>query len=586
MRVRPAARNFVPANAFIRTVPCYKSNPAAFVLLGLSVLCVSANAKKKTTEASAQFRQPLAGEQKVEHALNRLTFGARPGDAQQVEKMGLKKWIDLQLHAERIAENPLLTAKLAQLDSLHMSTAQLTQSYPPPGIVKAMVEGKLPFPDDPDKRMMVQRLAARMAGKAGKDSGNAAAADLATLLGPDQLKALRADTPQQKIDWFSALSQDRQDQLLEAMGQGMRMQLYAAAPPALRRRIQSAAGPQTVVAQDLMEAKLERAVYSNRQLEEVLTDFWYNHFNVFLGKGADHYLVTAYERDAIRPHVLGRFEDLLRATAQSPAMLFYLDNWESTGAQSPAGKLRQRGLNENYGRELLELHTLGVDGGYTQKDVTEVARCFTGWSIRQPQRAAEFEFRPRMHDNGEKVVLGMRIAAGGGIEDGYQVLHLLAHHPATAQFISRQLAIRFVADDPPAALVDRMAATFLKKDGDLRAVMKTMFDSPEFWSRGAYRSKMKSPLEMVASAVRTLNADVDFTFGLNQQLTQLGEPLYRKAEPTGYSNSSQEWLNSAGLLARMNFSVALANNKVPGVRVANADPSAGVTLGSPAFQKK
>jgi len=555
-------------------------------LLGLSVLCVSANAKKKTTEASAQFRQPLAGEQKVEHALNRLTFGARPGDAQQVEKMGLKKWIDLQLHAERIAENPLLTAKLAQLDSLHMSTAQLTQSYPPPGIVKAMVEGKLPFPDDPDKRMMVQRLAARMAGKAGKDSGNAAAADLATLLGPDQLKALRADTPQQKIDWFSALSQDRQDQLLEAMGQGMRMQLYAAAPPALRRRIQSAAGPQTVVAQDLMEAKLERAVYSNRQLEEVLTDFWYNHFNVFLGKGADHYLVTAYERDAIRPHVLGRFEDLLRATAQSPAMLFYLDNWESTGAQSPAGKLRQRGLNENYGRELLELHTLGVDGGYTQKDVTEVARCFTGWSIRQPQRAAEFEFRPRMHDNGEKVVLGMRIAAGGGIEDGYQVLHLLAHHPATAQFISRQLAIRFVADDPPAALVDRMAATFLKKDGDLRAVMKTMFDSPEFWSRGAYRSKMKSPLEMVASAVRTLNADVDFTFGLNQQLTQLGEPLYRKAEPTGYSNSSQEWLNSAGLLARMNFSVALANNKVPGVRVANADPSAGVTLGSPAFQKK
>ncbi|HLY19537.1 MAG TPA: DUF1800 domain-containing protein [Bryobacteraceae bacterium] len=552
----------------------------------MSVLCVSANAKKKTTEASAQFRQPLAGEQKVEHALNRLTFGARPGDAQQVEKMGLKKWIDLQLHAERIAENPLLTAKLAQLDSLHMSTAQLTQSYPPPGIVKAMVEGKLPFPDDPDKRMMVQRLAARMAGKAGKDSGNAAAADLATLLGPDQLKALRADTPQQKIDWFSALSQDRQDQLLEAMGQGMRMQLYAAAPPALRRRIQSAAGPQTVVAQDLMEAKLERAVYSNRQLEEVLTDFWYNHFNVFLGKGADHYLVTAYERDAIRPHVLGRFEDLLRATAQSPAMLFYLDNWESTGAQSPAGKLRQRGLNENYGRELLELHTLGVDGGYTQKDVTEVARCFTGWSIRQPQRAAEFEFRPRMHDNGEKVVLGMRIAAGGGIEDGYQVLHLLAHHPATAQFISRQLAIRFVADDPPAALVDRMAATFLKKDGDLRAVMKTMFDSPEFWSRGAYRSKMKSPLEMVASAVRTLNADVDFTFGLNQQLTQLGEPLYRKAEPTGYSNSSQEWLNSAGLLARMNFSVALANNKVPGVRVANADPSAGVTLGSPAFQKK
>ena len=296
--------------------------------------------------------------------------------------------------------------------------------------------------------------------------------------------------------------------------------------------------------------------------------------------------MTAYERDAIRPYVLGKFEDLLRATAQSPAMLFYLDNWESVGAQSPAGRRQQRGLNENYGRELLELHTLGVDGGYTQKDVTEVARCFTGWTIRQPQRVAEFEFNPRMHDDGEKTVLGVRIPAGGGRNDGFKVLHLLAHSPSTAHFISRKLAIRFVADDPPPTLVDRMAATFLKKDGDLRAVMKTMFDSPEFWSRGAYRSKMKSPLEMVASALRAVNADLDFAFGLNNQLTQLGEPLYRKAEPTGYANSGQEWLNSAGLLARMNFSVALANNKVPGVKVASAVPADGVSFGSPDFQKK
>jgi uncharacterized protein (DUF1800 family) len=325
-------------------------------------------------------------------------------------------------------------------------------------------------------------------------------------------------------------------------------------------------------------------------LEEVLVDFWYNHFNVFLEKGADRYLVTAYERDAIRPHVLGKFEDLLRATAQSPAMLFYLDNWESMAAQSaaqpPAGKRRQRGLNENYGRELLELHTLGVDGGYTQKDVTEAARCFTGWTIRQPQRVAEFEFNPRMHDDGEKTVLGVRIPAGGGIDDGFQVLHLLAHHPSTARFISRKLAMRFVADDPPETLVNRMAATFLKKDGDLRAVLKTMFDSPEFWSRGAYRAKMKSPLEMVASSLRAVDAQVDFAFGLNNQLNQLGEPLYRKAEPTGYSNSGQEWLNSAGLLARMNFSIALVNNKVPGVKVDSARSSEGVTLGSPDFQKK
>ncbi len=409
--------------------------------------------------------------------------------------------------------------------------------------------------------------------------------DLGALLAPEQLRALRTGSPQEKVNLFTSLTQDRQDQVLENMGQGMRMQLFAAAPADLRRRIQSANGPQSMVAQDLAEAKLLRAVYSDRQLEEVLADFWYNHFNVFLEKGADRYLVTAYERDAIRPHVLGKFEDLLRATAQSPAMLFYLDNWQSTGGQSPAGRRQQHGLNENYGRELLELHTLGVDGGYTQKDVTEVARCFTGWTIRQPQRLAEFEFNARMHDNGEKAVLGVRILAGGGMDDGFKVLHLLAHHPSTARFISRKLAMRFVADDPPETLVDRMAATFLKRDGDLRAVLKTMFESPEFWSRGAYRSKLKSPLEMVASSLRAVNADVDFAFGLNNQLAQLGEPLYRKAEPTGYSNSGQEWLNSAGLLARMNFSVALANNKVPGVKVDSVQPAEGVTLGSPEFQR-
>jgi len=518
--------------------------------------------------------------------LNRLTFGARPGDLERVEAMGVKKWIDLQLHPERIPENPVLGTKLRPLDTLTMSTARMLQDYPSPQQVKEMVAGRLPFPEDPDRRMMVDRLAARLKGKVDGDGGQGHTPELATLLDARQLRILRAGTGQEKLDLFGSFPQARQDELLESMGQGMRMQLFAAASPELRRGIQSANGPQSMVVQDLMEAKLLRAVYSNRQLGEVLADFWFNHFNVFIEKGADRYMVTSYERDAIRPHVLGKFEDLLRATAQSPAMLFYLDNWESVGAQSPAGKRRQRGLNENYGRELLELHTLGVDGGYSQKDVAEVARCFTGWTIKQPQRVAEFEFNARMHDGGEKTVLGVRIPAGGGIEDGYRVLDILAHQPATAHFISRKLAMRFVADDPPETLVNRMAATFLKKDGDLRAVLKTMFESPEFWSRGAYRAKMKSPLEMVASALRTLNADVDFTFGLNNQLNQLGEPLYRKAEPTGYSNSGEEWLNSAGLLARMNFSMALVNNKVPGVKVDGAPSAQGITLGSPDFQKK
>jgi len=571
-------------------VAANKPSLAALIGLGICLFTGISVYARKNTEASAQaaapFRQPIPKDQKAEHALNRLTFGPRPGDIQRVQKLGLKKWIALQLHPQRIPENPVLETKLRPLDTMGMSAAQMLQNYPSPQQVKEMLAGKLPFPDDPDKRMMVDRLAARIQAKTEQDSAQPRTLELAALLPPDQLRVLRSGAPQQKLDLFSSFPPARQDQLLESMGQGLRMQLFAAAPPGLRRRIQSANGPQAMVAQDLIEAKLFRAVYSHRQLEEVLADFWYNHFNVFLEKGADRYLVTAYERDAIRPRVLGKFEDLLRATAQSPAMLFYLDNWESFGAQSPAGRRRQRGLNENYGRELLELHTLGVDGGYTQKDVTEAARCFTGWTIKQPQRVAEFEFNPRMHDDGEKTVLGVRIPPGGGIDDGFRVLHLLAHHPSTARFISRKLAMRFVADDPPETLVNRMAATFLKKDGDLRAVLKTMFDSPEFWSRGAYRSKMKSPLEMVASSLRALNADVDFTFGLNNQLAQLGEPLYRKAEPTGYSNSGQEWLNSAGLLARMNFSVALVNNKVAGVKVDSARSSEGVTLGSPDFQRK
>jgi uncharacterized protein (DUF1800 family) len=572
------------ASVYIITVPSNKSYLVLFTGCSICLLTGFSVYAGKNSQTSNLFRQAIPREQQAEQALSRLTFGPRPGDIQEVQALRVKKWIDLQLHPERIPENPVLAAKLRPLDTLGMSTARMLQSYPSPGLVKAMVAGKMPYPNDPDKRMMVDRLAARLQGKTDED--NAKQPGLDTLLPPSQLRVLRTGTPQQKLNLFNSFPPARQDQLLASMGQGMRMQLFAAAPPDLRRRIQSANGPQAMVAQDLIEAKLLRAVYSNRQLEEVLADFWYNHFNVFIEKGADRYLVTAYERDQIRPHVLGKFEDLLRATAQSPAMLFYLDNWQSVAGGSPTGRRQQRGLNENYGRELLELHTLGVDGGYTQKDVTEVARCFTGWTIHQPQRVAAFEFNPRMHDNGEKTVLGMRIPAGGGIEDGFKVLHLLAHQPTTARFISRKLAMRFVADEPPAALVERMAATFLKKDGDLRAVLKTMFDSPEFWSRGAYRSKMKSPLEMVASSLRAVNADVDFTFGLNNQLTQLGEPLYRKAEPTGYSNSGQEWLNSAGLLARMNFSVALINNKVPGVKVDHAQSAEGVTLGSPDFQKK
>ena len=382
--------------------------------LGICLLTGIAVYARKSTELSALFRQRISRDQEAEHALNRLTFGPRPGDVQRVSALGLKKWIDLQLHPGRIPENPELETKLRPLDTLGMSTVRMLESYPPPALVKAMVAGKLPFPEDPDKRMMVDRLAARMQGKTDQAGSVCRRPAWPRSSQPEQLRVLRGGTAQQKLDLFNSFSQDRQDTILESMGQGMRMQLYAAAPPALRRRIQSANGPQAMVAQDLMAAKLFRAVYGERQLEEVLADFWYNHFNVFIEKGADRYLVTAYERDAIRPHVLGKFEDLLRATAQSPAMLFYLDNWESVGPQSPAGMRRKRGLNENYGRELLELHTLGVDGGYTQKDVTEVARCFTGWTIGSRSARPSLSSIRGMHDEGEKIVLGVRIPAGGG----------------------------------------------------------------------------------------------------------------------------------------------------------------------------
>jgi len=336
-------------------------------------------------------------------------------------------------------------------------------------------------------------------------------------------------------------------------------------------------------------------------------------------------MVTSYERDVIRPHVLGKFEDLLLATAERPAMLFYLDNWQSVGPDLHPNAKRRNGLNENYGRELMELHTLGVDGGYTQKDVTEVARCFTGWTIREPQRDGGFEFNERQHDKGEKHVLGVTIPAGGGMGDGLKVIDILAHSPATAHFISKSLAIRFVSDDPPETLVDKMVKRFRETDGDLREVMRAMIDSPEFWDPANFRSKVKSPLEMIASAVRAVGGDVDFAQSLTGQLNQLGEPLYRKLEPTGYSNLSSEWMNSASLLARMNFAISLARSKVPGVKVDAAqfalavdpsriehnilfaDPSpsardaiqtgieqqqelgalvAGLTLGSPDFQRR
>ncbi|MCZ2149291.1 MAG: DUF1800 domain-containing protein [Bryobacterales bacterium] len=541
--------------------------PAARRLFPLVILTAAAVLSLPTT---AEFRKAIPETEKIHHALARLTFGERPGDFEAVKKTGLKRWIEQQLHPESIAENPVLARKLKPFDSLNMSDAELIAKYPPPRVLKKDQETtrpRLELPEDPAVRRAL-RQARRMAGASPLERGQA---------------------------------------------------VLAAAPTALRRQILANRRPVAVIANDLTEAKIYRAIYSNRQLEEVLADFWFNHFNVFLDKGMDRFLIANYEKDAIRPHVLGKFKDLLRATAQSPAMLFYLDNWQSVDPRAmeraarrfPDAARRARGLNENYGRELLELHTLGVDGGYTQRDVIEVARCFAGWTIRNPRGGGGFFFNARVHDRGEKTVLGVKIPPGGGIEDGLKVLDIVSRHPSTARFVSYKLAQRFVADEPPEELVRRMASTFLRADGDIREVLRTMFAGREFWSRGAYLKKTKSPLEMVVSAVRALDANVDNAFILAQVIGRMGEPLYRKQEPTGYSNSGEEWLNSASLVARMNFALSLSGNKLYGIeanpeqlsfapgaetRAAIAKQMeknsgarmlyAGLVLGSPDFQKR
>jgi len=336
------------------------------------------------------------------------------------------------------------------------------------------------------------------------------------------------------------------------------------------------------IAVELQAAKLTRAVLSERQLQEVMVDFWFNHFNVDARKGAVKWMIADYEQTAIRPHALGKFRDLLLATAQHPAMLFYLDNWMSTKAdlvvRTGPQRGRQMGLNENYAREIMELHTLGVDGGYTQKDVIDVARAFTGWSIDRPREHGAPVFRLATHDQGEKHILGHVLPPGGGEQDGVRVIEILSRHPSTSHFIATKLARRFVSDDPPPALVERAAKTFRDTDGDLRKVMVTIISSPEFFSAEAYRAKIKTPLEIVVSSVRALDGELTPPapagggqpgggFALAQQVGKLGEPLYQQQPPTGYPDVAEAWVNTGALLSRMNFALGLTANRVPGVRV-------------------
>jgi uncharacterized protein (DUF1800 family) len=474
-----------------------------------AALCLLVGCANAQLTPAPESGRELTADQQVYETLTRLSFGPRPGDVARVRSMGVDRWIESQLYPDRIDDRATEQFVDAHFPVSAESPSDLEEAFPRPE--------KAP-----------QRLDSVMTQQ---ERGSAA-------LHPTD-------------------------------------QSSSAAGAASTRR---GAAPRQITV-ELQSAKVARAVMSDRQLQEVMVDFWENHFNIFAGKGGpEQYLLPDYDRTAIRPYALGKFRDLLGAVAKSPAMLFYLDNWESVAdsGQPTLGQFngrrpfragrKARGLNENYGRELLELHTLGVDGGYTQQDVIEVARALTGWSIAGPRQPnpGTFMFRPDVHDAGEKHVLGHTIPAGGGIQDGEMVLDIVARHPSTARFIARKLCIRFVSDSPPPALVDRAAATFAKTDGDIREVVRTIVTSPEFFSRAAYRSKVKTPFEVVVSALRALDASPDSTPRSAQVVARLGEPLYGHQAPNGYAETGESWMNTGAILARINFGLMIAADRVPG----------------------
>jgi len=668
----------------------------AGILLSLSLACtVPLLAKKKDTPASSP-----AELKRAVHALNRLTFGPRPGDVQRVAAIGVDAWIDQQLHPGKI-DDAALEGRLGPFRTLRMSTREVAEDFPDGGVVKQVMDGKRPMPSDTAKRAVYQVQIARqeakqeekrekkaeavsnssgtvqppanvaaesvepkatsvssassnaMSGAAGsstameaaaggdaengmmsgasRSDGNAANAIAAnsSAMGdpaasgsersmstvrsvPSEMRPAAEDAdakrreehlyadleiqklpelpPDQRYKKILAMSVDEQVAFADLLRGGKGQDFLAGMDSKQKETLQAMNNPQGVVTDELLQAKVLRAVYSERQLEEVMTDFWFNHFNVYVGKGPDRLMLANYEQDVIRPRAMGKFEDLLVATAKSPAMLFYLDNWLSVGPGSmkalgaPAGPRgrygypprpvkknakQNSGLNENYGRELLELHTLSVNGGYLQRDVTEAAKVFTGWTIDKPNDGGGFKYDASMHEPGPKFVLGHRIKPKGEGE-GLELLHRLATSPQTAHFISLKLAQRFVSDDPPADLVDKLAKIFLKKKGDIREVLTTLFHSPEFWADGTYRAKVKTPLEFVASAVRVTGAEVDDALPLARQLGNMGMPLYGAQPPTGYSMKAETWVNSSALLNRMNFALALSSGKIKGVKMDSA----------------
>ena len=490
---------------------------------------------------------PLSEEEKIIHLLNRLGYGPRPGDVEKVAKMGIQAYIERQLHPQTIS-NAVVERKLMGLETLTMTPRQLNELYPSPQQLRRLADrSERPGNSETDRRLPT--------------------------------------SPGQEMEPTSdSMNSKEAEEVVRKIQNGTRK-----------------------IRQELSQARLIRAVHSERQFQEVMVDFWMNHFNIFMPKGLDRVYTTNFEENVIRPQVFGNFEDLLMATAKSPAMLFYLDNWISSAPaevmeerisqlrnafglgpgrrqrgnratrrqramveerlQGTARVLRRaKGLNENYARELMELHTLGVDGGYSQEDVIQVAKALTGWTIQGPQQGGDFHFQPVLHEAGDKMVLGRSIPSGG-VEEGEQLIRILAHHPSTARFISSKLVRRFVADDPPDELVDAASQTFLRTGGEIREVLKSIFNHPQFFSPDYHQAKVKKPLELVASSLRAVSAQVSPTRHLVNFMALMGEALYLCQEPTGYPDVASAWINTNTLLTRLNFSLVLAAGRIPQLRI-------------------
>jgi uncharacterized protein (DUF1800 family) len=612
-----------------RRAPRALALAAVLALLSNNVLVGAA----QTVAAKAAARK-MTEEQRVVHVLNRLAFGARPGDVERVRRMGVEAYVEQQLNPSKI-DDAAAEARLRGFPTLGMSNSELLAKYPQPGRLLRRLERDGATP--PELAGLVRPRQQGQQGQQGQPQPNGAAQMNMGEPNADAEKAV-AEAMRPPAAGQGAPDEERDPQ--------RRAYRQAIAKYMRENGLES---PQRIM-YELNASRILRAVYSERQLQEVMVDFWTNHFNVYAQKGADRWFLTSYDRDVIRPNALGNFRDLLEATAKSPAMLFYLDNFQSvspnaqanrrqrrqqadadgegamrrggllggrrmrrrearrqrmesgeqpqqvegqaaqqqqgdgqmTAQQPPRARQPQRmrrGINENYARELMELHTLGVEGGYTQKDVQEVARAFTGWTINAPRggglygadaeesRAGTFFFNPRTHDPGEKTVLGVRIPAGGGVEDGRKVLDALVAHPSTAKFIATKLARKFVSDTPDPALVARVADAFRKSNGDIKTTLRAVFASPEFNSSEARRAKIKTPFELAASALRTLGAEVEVRPALVQWVARMGEPLYGYQAPTGYPDAAEYWVNTGALLERLNFSLALVSNRIPGARV-------------------